>query len=59
MKELHNSYLLAILGLLTIIAFGVAENAFWWVCTIILFCMGLYGIAFRVEIKNQKLTNQN
>jgi len=54
MKEIHNTYLLAILGLLTVIAFGIVENAFLWVCTIILFFMGLYGIAFRVEKKNEK-----
>ena len=53
MKEIHNLYLLAILGLLTVIAFGVAGNPFLWVCTFILFVMGLFGIAFAVEKKNE------
>ena len=53
MKEIHNMYLLAILGLLTVIAFGIVENAFLWVCTIILFFMGLFGIVFTVEKKNE------
>ena len=53
MKEIHNMYLLAILGLLTVIASGIVENPFLWVCTLILFLMGLYGILFTVEKKNE------
>ncbi len=57
MKEIHNLYLLAILGLLTVIAFGVTMNittSDGMVNTVvisisILFFIGLYGIAFTVR----------
>jgi len=57
MKEIHNLYLLAILGLLTVIAFGVTMNiptSDGMVNTLvisisILFFIGLYGIAFTVR----------
>lgn len=57
MKEIHNLYLLAILGLLTAIAFGVTMNiptSDGMVNTLvisisILFFIGLYGIAFTVR----------
>ncbi|MHA1511566.1 MAG: hypothetical protein ACTSRX_07595 [Promethearchaeota archaeon] len=48
-------YLLAILGLLTVIAFGVMMDGnpnavnFLLPCTVISFFIGLYGIAFSVR----------
>ena len=55
MKEIHNLYLLAILGLLTIIALylslgtGQSLGNFGIICAPILFFIGLYGIAFTVR----------
>ena len=57
MKEIHNLFLLAILGLLTVIALGVTFNSnsndgmenTLVVSIFILFFIGLYGIAFTVR----------
>ena len=57
MKEIHNLYLLAILGLLSVIAFGITLNTntndgivnTLVVSIFILFFIGLYGIAFTVR----------
>ena len=55
MKEIHNLYLLAILGLLTIIALGITLDGvssfgnFAFISSIILFFIGLFGLAFMVR----------
>ena len=59
MKEIHNLYLLAILGLLVIIALGITLDGissfgnFAFIGIFILGFMGLFGIAFSVEKKNK------
>jgi len=65
MKEIHNLYLLAILGLLTIMAFGVTTNittSDGMVNTIvisifILFFIGFYGIEFTVKKNKIQIFN--
>lgn len=59
MKDIHNLFLLAILGLLSIIAFGVTMNTTSGgmvntlvISIFILFFIGLYGIAFTVRKAN-------
>lgn len=55
MKEIHSLYLLAILGLLAIIALnlslgtGQSIGNFGIISTPILFFIGLYGIAFTIR----------
>ena len=58
MKEIHNLYLLAILGLLVIIALGISLEGdtsfanFGVISIFILGFIGLFGIAFSVEKKS-------